>query len=395
LLGLRGGLDPNGLKPHTYQVRHERLRGPMRKSTVDAEQLLKVSVRLGDAAIDPAIWPDIMEKISAAAGASGAVLLQTDARTAHVPRTAGIEEMITNYFSAGWHLRDLRAERGVPLLLRGKKVVTDEDIVTPEETRHSQYYAEAVVPFGFQWFAALGFTAGPVLWAMVLQRTPRQGPFDGNDKRVLATIVQRLTETATLSRAVGKAVLSSTTNAFGLVKQPALVLDRMGFVLDVNSAADQVFDDDIHIRGRRLIVRDQQSKYAVDKMIDQLRMTPDTAALTVDPIVIPRRTKRPLLIRILPIDGAARSPFLDARALLVLSDLQVKSGPQPELLSRIFGLSRSEAKLAAVIAAGYSPQEAAARLGIARETARNQLKAVFAKTGTHRQGELIALLSAL
>lgn len=367
----------------------------MRKSAVDAELLLKVSARLGDAAIDPAIWPDIMEEISAAAGASGAVLLQSDARTANVPRSAGVEEMIRHYFAAGWHTRDLRAERGVPLLMRGEKVVTDEDIVTPEETRRSSYYAEAVAPFGFQWFAALGFAAGPALWAMVIQRTPRQGQFDRDDKRVLATIVQRLTETATLSRAVGKAVLSSATNALGLVKQPALVLDRMGFVLETNSAADQVFDDDVRIHCRRLIVRDQQSRYALDKMLDQLRATPDTAALAVDPIVVPRRAKRPLLIRVLPVDGAARSPFLGARALLVFSDLQGKSGPQPQLLSRIFGLSQAEAKLAVVIAAGHSPQEAAAKLGIARETARNQLKAVFAKTGTHRQGELIALLSAL
>jgi DNA-binding CsgD family transcriptional regulator len=34
-------------------------------------------------------------------------------------------------------------------------------------------------------------------------------------------------------------------------------------------------------------------------------------------------------------------------------------------------------------------------LEISRETARNQLKAVFVKTATHRQGELVALLSGL
>jgi DNA-binding CsgD family transcriptional regulator len=35
------------------------------------------------------------------------------------------------------------------------------------------------------------------------------------------------------------------------------------------------------------------------------------------------------------------------------------------------------------------------KLSIARDTARNQLKAVFAKTNTHRQGELVALLSRI
>ncbi len=42
---------------------------------------------------------------------------------------------------------------------------------------------------------------------------------------------------------------------------------------------------------------------------------------------------------------------------------------------------------------GTSLEEAANELGIARATARTQLKAVFTKTGVHRQGELVALLA--
>jgi DNA-binding CsgD family transcriptional regulator len=47
------------------------------------------------------------------------------------------------------------------------------------------------------------------------------------------------------------------------------------------------------------------------------------------------------------------------------------------------------------MAEGLSPERAAEELKIARGTARNHLKAVFAKTATHRQGELVALLSRL
>jgi DNA-binding CsgD family transcriptional regulator len=38
---------------------------------------------------------------------------------------------------------------------------------------------------------------------------------------------------------------------------------------------------------------------------------------------------------------------------------------------------------------------AAEELGVARDTARNQLKAIFAKTGAHRQSELVELLTKL
>jgi DNA-binding CsgD family transcriptional regulator len=65
------------------------------------------------------------------------------------------------------------------------------------------------------------------------------------------------------------------------------------------------------------------------------------------------------------------------------------------LLSKAFGLTPAEARLASIIAEGLNPERAAEELGISKGTARNQLKAIFAKTATHRQAELAALLSRL
>src|ERR1700691_1002866 len=121
-----------------------------------------------------------------------------------------------------------------------------------------------------------------------------------------------------------------------------------------------------------------------------MRTTSDTTALVGQPIIVQRLAKRPLIIRALPLDSAARGPFLGARALLVFTDWDHRNRPQIDMLSRTFGLSPSEAKLASLIAAGISPEQAAEELGIARETARNQLKDVFSKTFTHGQGELVA-----
>src|SRR5262245_60985364 len=100
---------------------------------VNVERLQAIGTRLADAAINPAIWLDIMEQICAAANATGAALLQSDLRTPDIPRTAGVDDYFRSYFSDGWHTRDIRAERGVPLLLRGEKVITDQDILTPRE----------------------------------------------------------------------------------------------------------------------------------------------------------------------------------------------------------------------------------------------------------------------
>ena len=51
--------------------------------------------------------------------------------------------------------------------------------------------------------------------------------------------------------------------------------------------------------------------------------------------------------------------------------------------------------MAALVASGSAPREAAEQLGIAEQTARTALKRVFSKVGVSRQSELAALLTKL
>jgi DNA-binding CsgD family transcriptional regulator len=183
------------------------------------------------------------------------------------------------------------------------------------------------------------------------------------------------------------------TDALQLVHQAALALDRAGAVLGMNPAAEQMFDDEFRVRNRRVFLRDKKARAALDSFIQQMQATPDTAALPAAPIIVHRERKRPLIIRILPVHGAARAPFIGARALLALSDLDLEAKLEPTAVAKAFGLSPAEKALASLLGSGSSPRQAAEKLGITYETARTQLKAIFAKTGVHRQSELVALLT--
>jgi DNA-binding CsgD family transcriptional regulator len=367
----------------------------MSGSAVNLEGLQQAAARFGDAAMDPSTWPEIMEMVAAAAGAKGAGLLQSDVRTSDIPRTAAVDELFGGYFREGWHTRDIRAERGVPLLMKGAAVVIDQDILSTEEMRRNGLYADYLIPSGAQWFAGVGFWAGPALWGLTIQRSLKQGPFEIRDKRLLGSIAARMTETATLSWAVGRAALTGMTNALELVHQPALALGRSGRVLDMNRLGARLLDNDIYVREGRLFVRDRRAAAMLDALVDQLRTTSDMAVLSAAPIVALREGRRPLVMTVLPIDGAARTPFLGARVLLTLTDLDAESEPHSAVIARVFGLSPAETRLALLIGNGTPPTQAAEQLGIARETARSQLKNVFAKTGTHRQAELVALLARI
>jgi DNA-binding CsgD family transcriptional regulator len=62
------------------------------------------------------------------------------------------------------------------------------------------------------------------------------------------------------------------------------------------------------------------------------------------------------------------------------------SGPQ---LEKLFGLSGTEARLAAALVRGRTLIEAAGDIGVTEQTARRYSKLIFAKTGAHRQTELV------
>ena len=123
--------------------------------------------------------------------------------------------------------------------------------------------------------------------------------------------------------------VSKLLNDIHDVEDAIVVIDHSGFVLSANPSASHLFDDSVYVRNRRLKITDQQSRF-----------------VSIEP----------------------------------------KPRPNASLLSKIFGLTFAEAKLAAALADGTSLDTAAEELDIARQTARSQLKIVFAKTDTHRQG---------
>jgi hypothetical protein len=281
---------------------------------VDLQKLELVTARLGDTVVDPKLWPDVLEDICQAVGATGALLLQSDVRTPDVPRTKSVEELCKAYFS-GWHLNDPRAQRAVPLLLSGTKIVVDQDIFTPEEISRSPFFNELCFPGGFPWFSAVGFWAGSALWGLCFQRSADDGPLEDDRRQILARLSQRLTEVSTLSTAVGRLALSSVTNALNCMLQPALGIDRNGRVLDVNRRANDLFDDDIRVHNRRLVVRDSFARTLLDQLINRLRIISDLDECPLNSIAIRRDGKHPVVLRAFPIHGGAREPFLGARAL--------------------------------------------------------------------------------
>jgi DNA-binding CsgD family transcriptional regulator len=79
--------------------------------------------------------------------------------------------------------------------------------------------------------------------------------------------------------------------------------------------------------------------------------------------------------------------------LLIITPVDRATVPSAEVLQGLFDLTPAEVRVAQGIVQAQTVESLAVNFGLSRETIRNQLKAVLAKTGLSRQQELISLLA--
>jgi DNA-binding CsgD family transcriptional regulator len=120
---------------------------------------------------------------------------------------------------------------------------------------------------------------------------------------------------------------------------------------------------------------------AVEKLVAQSKTVTDYARL------YPSALRRTADI----VTGIAAD--YEADGISVIFEVQDAPAERMERLQTAFALTASEAQLALHIADGGDLGSYAAAKGVTRNTARNQLQAVFDKTEARRQAELVKLLA--
>lgn len=170
-----------------------------------------------------------------------------------------------------------------------------------------------------------------------------------------------------------------------------LVLDRNRTIVSSNVLADHILAEreGLHRQGDELRLGDPA----------QQRLIAGLLAGTIPPTPLPRfRVARPrhgdLVVTARALDLSAIHAGTGALALF-LSQPGPETSADPEAIRTLLGVTPAEARLAAALAQGHNLVTAAQRLGIAHNTAKVQLRAIFAKTGVRRQAQLVALLASL
>ena len=348
---------------------------------------------ISEAAFDATRWVDVCDGLARLSHADGGVIIPIDVaqRAIGLPQSAPLADFITKYQAEGWYRRDLR-ERGIPVM-RQRGYMTDADCISYSEIEHSEFYQDFLRPVGLRWFVGINIQVGGKEWCLTLQRGLNREPFEQQDIDLAVAYSHLLSSSAEIAQQIGFARLQGATSALERHGLGALAFDSGGRIVHINPPAEHHLADCLRISGRRLYAADSAQQMSLDRLVRSICM--NDATMSGRQVYISRSgVRKPLVVYGCKLPEGGRDIFGPAVGLLVISDPDRILRSTPELYGGYFGLTPTESQIAVHLSDGGTVADYAEAHAITLGSARQLVKSVLHKTGTHRQAELVALISS-
>ncbi|MGW5958448.1 helix-turn-helix transcriptional regulator [Methylorubrum thiocyanatum] len=357
------------------------------------------------AALDPAAWPDALDGLADAVGARGAVIVSHDPkRTAQTLASERIGDVNLDYGVGGWWQHDTRIRLGRQRgIMRPGTVTVDEMYLTAEEKRADPFFQHFIDRHRLGNLCAY-VGADPMDSHTLSFSTPRdvrKGPFEGAEVERIGLIGPHVVRAFRLTALMGEMRLEAEglANALERMRAGIVILDPRGRVRLVSPAAEALAVGYLSLRtGAEPEALEPAEAARFDRFLaDALPMR---IGPRQDVFLLRRRGGgRPLALEGLPLRGGDPFPAavsgLGGGMVLLLRDLMAPATRPIEPLLEQFGLTRAEARVAALVGRGAAPREVADQFAIGESTVRSQLKAVYGKLAIRRQSELAVFITRL
>jgi len=365
---------------------------------------LQLIDRIYAAAVDPTCWQDFVEALSqdfeGAYVAFG--LMAPDDPFAGTAYLVGITQEYRRSFAEN-------LIKGLPFAGHfgpgsSKRFGDLGDLFPEVDLAESEFYRDWMEPQDLAPHWPIGcsiFLDGtqPVGWCQLWRRLG-QPPFGAEDVVFCNTLLPHLHRalrihlTLASSRHEGRAL----GEVIDRLPTGVILLDAKAQVVSANRSAQAILAQE---DGFRLAARGPAASTPRDN--EALRRAVGNAVAAEHPhqeissggfLAIERPSgRRPFVVMVTPLLAASPgSQMGDAVAALFVADPETGHVSATQVLENLYQLTHAEAELVRLLAAGKSLEEAARARGVTMNTARGQLKHVFAKTDTKRQGELVRLV---
>ena len=190
------------------------------------------------------------------------------------------------------------------------------------------------------------------------------------------------------------------SEALDAVPLAVTVVDRNGTIRFANRLAEQMLDmkDGLLIlQGRLTAARSSENSQLRERILDVAGSARNAAPSPWAAMRIEREHGTAWLISIAPLGHLGQAPTTGDMAIVMITDPNMPMKPSTSMLRQLHGLTYAEADILGRLTVGARLIDIAEELGISVETVRTHLKAIFTKTGTSRQADLVrhAVLSGV
>lgn len=358
--------------------------------------------KIYDAALMPALWPAFLEQMSDTFKSRGTALYLVDFASSrstcssddlsfiHSVRIAPEAGMSYDRYYSKTNVW-LENSRHLP----EGKLTTSDQLFSTEELVKTEWYNDWLKPQGF-FHAMVGHVLKQDNLAVRLSIfRGKQQPFSAAETALFARLVPHISRSCMIHKKLSEVKSRQATNTELLNRLPSgvILFDERGQAVFTNHAAEaliRVADGFSLNSQRRCLANNSAETGILRQSIANAAERGQSCALS-----LPRYSSgRPLSAIVVSLQNRPL-PFVGTEPVVALfiNDPDSPLELDDKLLMQCYGLTLAEAKLAVALLSGQTPGDYAQVQNISHNTVKTQLKQVLAKTGTHRQAELIQLLA--
>jgi DNA-binding CsgD family transcriptional regulator len=364
---------------------------------VKGDRLGGLAQRFYEVAVQPTLWREVLAETADALGADGAAVFSDPFTLPSVGLHCSerVDELLDWVQRQGAALHNPRPERALARARPGQ-AVTESDLFTDWELRNLPFNVGMADDVGLRWDAGGSFDVAGQPVFLTVQREGHRERFQRAELEALEALFPHVRRAAFVAVQMAQLRALGMLDAYTSVGCGAILLDYLGRPLKLNALAEALCGEALRIERGYLVATDQAANRELQRVIG--------AALAPAPLgkhdelpvaALPRPGGRGILAQGMPVAGALRDIFQEAKAIVLLTDADAGPGSDEMALRELFKLTPAEARVASAIGLGHDLPEIATRLSISIGTARAHLKSVMAKTDTHRQAELAVLVARL
>lgn len=369
-----------------------------------------------EGALEPSVWQKVVDQIADWLDVSKVVLYTPlhQSKTEGFLLCHGIKQHELDFWATRRHL-DVWTQVAVErqLIYEGSGGFLGTDLVPEDELRKTPWYREFLQPYDLpQMITGVvldGLTEDtlPTVWSVFRGEAERR--FDDTDLARFRTLLPHLSRAlGVMYRLRGNDLrVSASHAALERLSSGVLLFAPSERVVFVNRVARRLLEqgDGLGLTdfpGQPRARLEVEDRLAGAELVEALRRT-----LRGDHTDIPHfsrslRIPRPsgktaysLQISALPTGNELGEGADAPRAIAFLADALEPVQIDPEKLVNLYGLTPAEARLASALGAGDELSATALSLGIALNTAKTQLQAIYAKTHLDSRAKLNKLLLTL